>query len=219
MRDYSADLPWAAHQFFEMCAQRVMAYGEDVYVIVYLSEAEGEEAISFDLMPIHPATVVRDRGKLAQYVPKSQRRQQNAPEYIELPADQTVVFQPPEHLRGRVAQTLDALASVGMSLMPDWATEELGEPRKQVSLDRNAYARACQLAIADAYKDLGWDARGFINKDMLRYYVLHRKLRFERFRIQLREHLLGTLNEGLARAGKNVGFAGRLTVEGVPSLS
>ncbi len=39
-----------------------------------------------------------DRGKLARYVPKSQRRELNTPEYIELPADRTVVLQAPEHL-------------------------------------------------------------------------------------------------------------------------
>jgi hypothetical protein len=57
-----------------------------------------------------------------------------------------------------------------------------------------------------------------INKNMLEYYVLHRRLRFERFRIVLREHLLGTLNESLARAGENVGFGGHLTVEGVGTV-
>ena len=49
--------------------------------------------------------------------------------------------------------------------------EELGEPRKRVPFDTNAYVRACQLAIADACKNLGWNARGFINKNVLEYYV------------------------------------------------
>src|SRR5829696_7097285 len=46
-RDHGSDLSWVAHQFFNLCAQRVMAYGEDVYAIVYLSPAQGEGPIDF----------------------------------------------------------------------------------------------------------------------------------------------------------------------------
>src|SRR5215208_2115561 len=126
LRDYRKDLGWTAHMFFDRCAQRTMAYGEDVYAIVYLSEREGGKPIEFDLMPLPAETVKRKREMLSQYVPRSQRRDPNRREYIELPAEQTIVFNLPEHLRAIVARTLKGLASVGGFGMPDWAMEELG---------------------------------------------------------------------------------------------
>jgi hypothetical protein len=97
--------------------------------------------------------------------------------------------------------------------------EELSEPRKRVPFDVNAFIRAHRLAIANACKDLGWNARGVIEENSLEYYVLYRRLWFERFRVELRDHLIGTFNEGLACAGEKVGFAGQLTIEGVPTIS
>ena len=61
------------------------------------------------------------------------------------------------------------------------------EPPMWAPFDTNANARACQIAIADASKALRWDARGFINKNVLEYYVLHRRLRLERFKVEAAE--------------------------------
>jgi hypothetical protein len=219
LRDYRKDLGWTAHMFFDRCAQRTMAYGEDVYAIVYLSEKEGGKPIEFDLMPLPAETVKRKRGMLSQYVPRSQRRDPNRREYIELPAEQTIVFNLPEHLRAIVARTLKGLASVGGFGMPDWAMEELGYTRKRVPFDASVHTRSHRLAVADACKDLGWNARSLDNEGMLKFYVLYRELRFERFKARLRDHLLDILNKGLTGIGTEVGFSGRLTLEGVPTLS
>jgi hypothetical protein len=209
----------AAHQFFNMCAQRTMAYGEDVYAIVYLSEAVGGKAVEFDLMPLPPETVIRDRGELYQYVPQNQRREPSEPEYIELPAEHTLVFDLPEHLRALVARTLKDLTSMGSFSMPDWAMEEFGYVHKRVPFDASIHTRSQRLAVADACKNLGWNARSLDKEGMLEYYVLHRELRFERFKAELREHLLDALNQGLVRIGRDIGFSGRITLEGVPTLS
>lgn len=220
LRDYDSDLSWAAHQFFDLCARRVMTYGEDVYAIVYLSPTKGENPIGFDLVPIHPETVARNEGTLAQYVPRSQRQELNALEYIELPADRTAIFRAPDHLRPVISRTLANLDSVGSSIMPDWAMEELAMSPNGAPFDGSAHRRAHGLAIAEACRDLGWDARSLNNEkaNILEYYVLHRRLRFERFKVEFREHLLSILNEVLARTGREVGFDGQLTLEGVPSL-
>lgn len=219
LREYTRDSWWAAHQFFSMCAQRVMAYGEDVYAIVYLSEKEGDRPVEFDLMPLPPETILRKRGKLFQHVPQSQLREPGDPARTELPAEQTVVFDLPKHLRGIVSRTLKDLASLGRFGMPEWAMEEFGHARKRVPFDYGVHARAQRLAVANACRSLGWNAKNFDNEGMLEYYALRRELRFERFKTELRGYLLDRLNEALARAGERVGFAGQLAIEGVPSLT
>lgn len=97
--------------------------------------------------------------------------------------------------------------------------EEFGYARKRVPFDSGVHTRAHRLAVADACKDLGWNARNFDNEGMLEYYALHRELRFERFKAELRGHLLDSLNEALARTAEKVGFSGRLTIDGVPTIS
>jgi hypothetical protein len=140
-------------------------------------------------------------------------------EYIELPAEQTNVFGLPEPLRALATRTLEDLASVGDFGMPDWAMEEFGYVRKRVPFDASVHTRSHHLAVADACKNLGWNARSIDNEGMLDYYVLTRDLRFERFKAELRAYLLKTLNEGLARIGREVSFCGRLSIEGVPTLA
>lgn len=219
-RDHGRDLPWAAHQFFNLCARRVMVHEEDVYAIVYLSPSEGENPIDFDLVPIHPATVTRVEGTLAQYVPITHRQEPDVPEHIELSEELAVTFRAPDHLQATISRTLANLDSVGSSIMPDWAMEELAMSRKSVPFDGSAHRRAHGLAIAEACRDLGWDARSLNNEkaNVLEYYWLHRRLRFERFKIELRDKLLETLNEVLTRTEQEVGICGQLTLEGVPSL-
>ena len=73
-----------------------------------------------------------------------------------------------------------------------------------VPLDGPAHIRARRLAVAEGSTYPGWDTRTATNEKakVLEYYVLPRRLRFERFKIELPEYLLGALNEALARLGK-----------------
>ncbi len=218
LRDHDSDLAWATHEFFNLCAQRIMAFGEDVYEIVYLAAAEGESSVDFRLAPIHPVTVAREGNKVAQYVPRI-RRDENTAEYIDLPPDRTAVFEAPKHLREPIAQTMRSLSSLDDFGLPDFALQELGETHKRIPFDTRAHIRTHKLAVADASRPLGWMARGLIEEDMLEYYVLHRSLKFERFKIELRNHILGTLNETLERAGSEVGTLGQLELLGLPSVT
>src|SRR5208337_4313626 len=54
--------------------------------------------------------------------------------------------------------------------------------------------------IDDEYKKIGWNVRQLFEDDMLEYYILHRRLLFEKFKIELRQSILATLNIGLGRA-------------------
>lgn len=217
--NYGSDLSLAAHEFFDICARRIMAYGQDVYAILNPVEAEGDTPAQFTLAPVDPATLLHSTDGLSQYVPESQRQEFDGSERIKLPAEYTLVFQAPRHLRAPIARTMEALASIDVSGMPDWALEELSEFQRHTTFNAEAHRHTHQLAIAYACKDLGWDARGLLRENVLEYYLLHRRLQFERFKIELREQLLRTFNEGLDRLDREIGFTGRLTIAGVPSLS
>lgn len=75
------------------------------------------------------------------------------------------------------------------------------------------------LALAKATRIIGWNARQLFQNEALEYYLTHRFLSFESFKIALRDNILKTLNEGLERAGKIVGFKAHILVTGLSSRS
>ena len=74
------------------------------------------------------------------------------------------------------------------------------------------------MALAKITKDFGWDARNSFEKEALEYYLLYRYLKFEKFRIELRNSILDTLNVGLELVGKQLGFDSKILVDGLPTL-
>ena len=76
------------------------------------------------------------------------------------------------------------------------------------------------MARVQASKVIGWDGRFLIgSQDVTEYYKWHRLLLFERFKIELRDGIIATLNNVISRAGRRIGFAGQLKVKGLPTLT
>jgi len=96
--------------------------------------------------------------------------------------------------------------------------EDLAAGTKRTSYDTKAHIYTHSVALASACKLLGWNARQLFQKEALEYYLIHRELSFEHLKIELRDGILQTLNEGIERAGKVIGFSGRIEIEGLPTI-
>ncbi len=75
------------------------------------------------------------------------------------------------------------------------------------------------LALVEAVKPIGWNARGSFNDCVLSYYWIHLSLTFEKFKIQLRDAMLTTLNSGLQRVGGKMGLNAQIRIDGLPTLA
>jgi hypothetical protein len=75
------------------------------------------------------------------------------------------------------------------------------------------------LALVEAVKPIGWNARGTFNNCVLSYYWIRMSLTFEKFKIRLREAMLATLNRSLQRIGEKVGFKAEIKMEGLPTIA
>jgi len=128
----------------------------------------------------------------------------------------------PRKARGDVKQFVADLSFLDTHShgLPASARPRVGGPAKehQTAFDMDEHRFAERLALAAAGKDIGWDARGEFQEDMLEYYEMHRLLHFEEFKIELRDSILQTLNAILERAGRMIGFSGRIMVEGMPDI-
>jgi len=217
-RDYNGDLAESVCDFFHECAQTIMAFGEAVYEIVYLSKPSDGTIVRFELGFIQPRTVMHRRGKLVQYVPLEAARRLNVPQYVQLLPERVLTFKPPAYVNDKLEHIMKCLSFLSTHMLPDFALPAMAGEIKSIPYDSSVFLRSQKLALADAGKLIGWNARGIVEGEVLEYYWLHRQLIFERFKIELRDTILRTLNEGLELAGRDVGFSGQLKFEGLPTL-
>jgi hypothetical protein len=207
---WRGELPSAVADFIRECSQTVIAFDEAVYEIVYLSDPTDKRVVEFKLQYVPPLSVMRRRNHLIQVVPPS--------ESISLPADRILIFELPASLRHALAGTLEALLTLSEKLVPDFVLKNFAEAGPMFHYDSATQVYNQQLALAEAGKVIGWNARGLFNENMLEFYQLKRFLSFEKFKAELRTSILATLNNGLVLAGKEMGFNAQVSVEGLPTI-
>jgi hypothetical protein len=100
----------------------------------------------------------------------------------------------------------------------DLALESLRGGGQTLAYDFLAHKHAEYAAVAEATKNIGWDARGSFREAQLEYYQLYRQLLFVQFVVRLRESILETLNKALDTASRVVMPLGQLRLEGLPTL-
>lgn len=154
-----------------------------------------------------------------QQIPQKTAERLGISNSINLPSDSILVFQLSPALRKGLEETLQGLVVLSKKLIPEFALNNLGEAASRFNYDSANQIYARKLALAEAGKAIGWNARGLFTDDMLEYYSLKRHLSFEKFKIELRNSIVQTLNEGLKRVGQHMGFEAQIRLHGIPTLS
>jgi len=212
-RYYEQDLSKSIYSFFGECAANIMGFGQANYEIVYLSDSNYENISNFQLKYIPPKTMVWKKDRLFQYIPLELSRALNKPQYIELSSENILIFKPPKYLENILENIMVQLAYLSK---PPTVLEFIFQ--KDIPYDVNEHIRTEKLGVAEAGKIIGWNARFSFQEYVTEYYDLYRFLKFEKFKIDLRNKILKTLNEGISCAGKKMGFSAQLNIEGLPSL-
>jgi hypothetical protein len=212
------DLQSAVCDFVRDCAQSMATFGEAVYELVYKSHRESHEIVAFQFESVHPFTV-RPRGRgFVQLVPQTLAERRNVPLSIALRADEILVFQLPTPLRGQLEGTMKSLALLSEQLVPEFVMSNFAEAAPRFHYDSTDQLHSHKLALAEAGKAIGWNARGLAGDDMLEFYSLRRQLSFERFKVELRNSIVDTLNKGLRIAGERMRFEGQVRIDGLPAI-
>jgi hypothetical protein len=218
-RGWRDELSSSLADFVRECTQSVIAVGEAIYEIVYFSNPVDQKLVAFEFEPIRPFTVKSRRGQFIQQIPQKTAERLGISNSINLPSDSILVFQLSPALRKGLEETLQGLVVLSKKLMPEFALNNLGEAASRFNYDSANQIYARKLALAEAGKAIGWNARGLFTDDMLEYYSLKRHLSFEKFKIELRNSIVQALNEGLKRVGQHMGFEAQIRLHGLPTLS
>jgi hypothetical protein len=217
-RGWHNELASSLADFVRECTQSVITAGKAIYEIVYSSNPSDQKVVAFHLEPIRAFTVKCRAGKYYQEIPEKAAERLGVSRSISLPADSILIFRLPREVRKTVERTLQTLVVLSKKIMPEFAMN-FAEAASKFHYDSSNQLYVQKLALADAGKAIGWNARSLVEDDMLEFYSLKRLLRFERFKIVVRDSIIDTLNEGLKRAGRRMGFEGQIRLHGLPRLS
>jgi len=214
---YHHDFAGIICDFVSECAALLLIYETVTYEIVYLSEPKNGKAVGFELVRVNPYTLVRRGNSLLQFLPNQHDKQLSKRRCIELKPERILTFKLPMNIQGEMDQIMESMRILGLT-SPDFFMKELATGFRKTPYDVAKHYHLRNVALAKITKDFGWDARNSFEKEALEYYLLYRYLKFERFRIELRNNILGTLDACLELIGKQLGFNTKISVKGLPTL-
>src|SRR5205809_2467024 len=186
-----------------------VAYGRATYEVGYYRL--GAMPVGFVLLYLDPRLVAEDGGTFVQRIPRGTVLPgdtiQDAPRELQedelrvLDADRVLmVGWPPTYQKG--PKWIRQLAWLGQEQFPSFLIENLTQPEKsRVPYDFEVVREAQDRAVASSTSAIGWNARGSFDRLQTSYYFCLRELRFHRFKIMFRDHIVSCLNDAIARAG------------------
>jgi hypothetical protein len=198
----------AVCEFVERVTSRLMYYGKAaVFEIVFLRDPKTNNLAGCDLF---------SRREIIQRVPAKVAAERNLPTSIELDLDRLAIFSLPTEFQaiGKLKESLSKLGGGTLTRMFDTSRQS-----DRFGYDIKEHIRFQQLATAAATRSIGWSANQNLYELFTEYYILYRRLRFERFIIILRESILETLSVAIDRIAKQFGTTAELKVVGLPTLS
>jgi hypothetical protein len=210
-------------EFIEECIPSVLLFGEDSYELAYELEANAEGQRQFYFLRIPPMSLDHSGdGMPVQRVPERIARVLGSPTRVVLPRSHLMIIQAPDGVRDQLTNVFERLHFLGDSLFPDFILEDLQDGTRKVPFDSDLYSKTKMLALAEATREVGWTGRGIFGpagQHTLENYGWRRELVFARFNTELRERIVGTINDALKRAGVVSGINAKVQLSGFPTLA
>ena len=206
-------LEGAIETWLEEAATALVLCGRVAYEILYLIDDATEEAIGFELELLPAGAHFRRWGREYQYVPAGEDRRGRT---VQLDLNQLIVAEFPPQRRRRMQR---AFAALDMATEFSAATSKLMEATMFNGLpyDFPVHRRSLEVAVARSTAIFGWNARTTFADRQLEPYRIWREIRFEAFKIELRQILVDALNGGLDRIGDRLRWVAKLELQGLPT--
>jgi hypothetical protein len=211
---YSHPLAAAVSDVFETVSANLCFADRFMYEIAYLEERETKKPVGFDLVWVNQSQLVERGGELFQRVPTAVAKDAKVSEMIFLPKEDIIEFKPPARFEKALRDVRMKLSRLDKLRLPELA---LRATKEKIPYDYKAHDRAMQLALVEAVRPIGWNARGEYNGCVTSFYWIRLLLTFEEFKIELRHTILATINDALKRIGQKLGFEAQIEINGLPT--
>lgn len=218
------NLEEAAASFIRECVSTIMYQGEATYEIVNYTD-EVEPKIFFSKLENVPNKIIKFfGGQSFQILPKMEDFGDNLPRFKKITKGKIVVFKLPKSYRASYKTWRSQLNTIGKDGVHNLYSKALNEPdyHKKESLKQKINTtdgfKFSRLAELSATNSIGWDARDFPSKYLQEYFSLVRFLRFERFKLKLRNSILDIINNNLGRLISDPAYTGKLEFHGLSTV-
>ena len=173
----------------------LLAYGKCWFEIAYNDNND------FVFESINPEGVFKlTKNHIYQYIPKFIREEKNFPIFKKLNSKNIFCIKLSPVLRKKLKGVFRELASLSTNLiMPKFAHDDLMNSNKFATFDQSWYHHQGNLRLARITKETGWSCRSALSNYTTEYYTLDRRLKFNKFLIEIRNCIINDLNEGLEK--------------------
>jgi len=213
---FNDSLANALYYFFYPLAASLCVTDTVTYEIVYIEDSQTNKPVGFELNPLAKKQLVKKQGMLYQIVPQEIAKEKNLPELIPL-EDDIIEFRPPVNFASELQDMRANLRQLDKMQNSSVTVDAIKS--QNTSYDFAVHQRSMKLALVETVKSIGWNARGLFNDSVMSYYWIRMGFTFEKFKIQLREIMLASLNTGLLQIGKKLGFEAQIKIEGLPTIA
>lgn len=221
-----SDISSSLCEWGRLCATSIATHGSATFEVAYWERRGSAEPVGFAVIPLRHREVERLGNCWIQHIPANATQPAAdlmsgdvalAQGQIELPLERIVtVSAPPPY--NNLAEMMASLARLGTESWPAFVIPNpYVSSEARVPFEFDLFKRTEELALAEATRVIGWNARGSFDDWQTEFYVAERYLRFERFKAVLRQAVLNTANAILARAGERLGFQSTLTLQHLPT--
>lgn len=137
---------------------------------------------------------------ILQYVPLDVRKKENLPFLILLENKDIFLIELPFLMKWKIKKMIYGLKYINSKIIiPKCFSKQMEQNYELVNYDYNFYKKKTDHLFASITKDIGWDGRKAFN-NILEYYSLKRRMRFERFQLELRNSIIKGINIGLKKS-------------------
>lgn len=211
----------ALRDFMQHVSTQVVGWGECTFEVEYLMEAAGDgDPVAFRLAPLYPGSLGRRWRKPIQYVPRNaaEATTRDGLGFVHLDPQHLIKFSLPRVLHRDVRRAVRFLSAASDQQRNEFALVQQSMTQR-THYDVRAHHRLTGELVLRATRAIGWNARGLQREHVLDPYAVWRQLRFNRFKVQVRDVILAQLNDALRRIGDQFGFEARIELAGVSTLA
>jgi len=204
----SSFLEEAVCELVQEVAKSLVWFGKAFYFLHDNHEENSTHIGSYD-----PSNIFQLPGFSVQYLPARVERQignedaQLSRELRILDRTKLLQFRMPDSLRRMLATQTSTLASLDkyadgstmLKFLPSVTTEN---PNPRSNFDTRIWRDVNDLALYRATKRSGWNGRKYDSRKRSDFFDCHRRIKFCRNQVLLRDHILQQLNQELTRVGQ-----------------
>jgi hypothetical protein len=217
---YNNTITDAIKKFIKKYCHPLTIHQAVYFEVVYHYNPEISEPKKFSIDFIPSLTVVHQLGKFYQKIPSEIASKLNLPRSIQLDPQNIIEIKLPKKCKTKLKNALYCLDQAGNN--NDFLgaiTTKIANNGVMPNLQNFSAVRVAQeLAIADATKEVGWNARYLLSEKITNFYYCVRYLKFMRLVTEMRNSMMEQLNQAFLIIGPKLNFSAQFQIQNVITL-